>query len=546
MKKQITLITLIIFSIFANAQTSIALDTINTNTVWADTIFLNSNVYIENGVQLKIKPGAVVIANDWYGIDCQGQILAQGTEQDSIKFTVADTTNFFDIYKTLGGWRGLNFDSTLATNDSSLIDFCILEYGKTADTSNYNIKSDGGAIFCNYFNKLIISNSTFKNNYSQGTGGAICLKYSTIIIYNNLFNNNWSIDRGAGIFIFEKSKTLVKENVFLNGRAGKKDSWLPPGEGIIYQAAGSAICVSNSSNYFDDNGVIIINNKFYNNNSTNGTIYISSIYSNIANNILCNNNGTVIFASNGGFWYYTKMVFTNNVIVNNSFDIGLDNRIVFLSDHVNFYNNIVIANLNNTNNPDSLISVLSWYSSPIFSPHSYIKYNYLSQQTPTDGEGNIYGTTPLFVNPSPNTDFVANWQDYDWRLQVTSPCINAGTTDTNGLELPEQDAFGNPRIFGGRVDIGAYENQTEVWNNVFSLENKLELTYYPNPVRNSLQLKINNVQLQKQDLQIFDINGKLVKQIAINNEAITIDVSDLETGVYYLRLGGLSKEFIKY
>ena len=47
-------------------------------------------------------------------------------------------------------------------------------------------------------------------------------------------------------------------------------------------------------------------------------------------------------------------------------------------------------------------------------------------------------------------------------------------------------------------------------------------------------------------------NGKLLKTLEIassqasRNDAITVDVSDLETGVYYLRLGGLSKEFIKY
>ena len=60
------------------------------------------------------------------------------------------------------------------------------------------------------------------------------------------------------------------------------------------------------------------------------------------------------------------------------------------------------------------------------------------------GEGNIV-TNPLFVSES------------DWHLQAGSPCIDAGTND---LAVGETDFYGDTRIAGGTVDMGASEYQT--------------------------------------------------------------------------------------
>ena len=61
----------------------------------------------------------------------------------------------------------------------------------------------------------------------------------------------------------------------------------------------------------------------------------------------------------------------------------------------------------------------------------------------TNGVGNI-SDNPNFVNPDAN----------NWRLQSTSPCINAGT---NAYAPTPFDLDGNSRIIGGRLDMGAYE-----------------------------------------------------------------------------------------
>ncbi len=49
----------------------------------------------------------------------------------------------------------------------------------------------------------------------------------------------------------------------------------------------------------------------------------------------------------------------------------------------------------------------------------------------------------------------------DYHLIPSSPCINAG--NNSAPNLPSKDKDGNPRIFGGTVDMGAYEYQPIVY-----------------------------------------------------------------------------------
>lgn len=73
------------------------------------------------------------------------------------------------------------------------------------------------------------------------------------------------------------------------------------------------------------------------------------------------------------------------------------------------------------------------------------------------GQGNI-DVDPCFFDPSP-----AVGTDYDgltanWTLRNSSQCINSGKE----IQIPDIDLAGNPRVYSNIVDLGAYENQSEL------------------------------------------------------------------------------------
>jgi len=99
------------------------------DTIWnSDTIFINNNVKVFEDATLSISSGTTIKFNGQYFIEVFGKLNAIGQLNDSILFTINDTTHLQDTSTVKGGWRGIRLLDNI--NDTSIFDYCIFQYGK--------------------------------------------------------------------------------------------------------------------------------------------------------------------------------------------------------------------------------------------------------------------------------------------------------------------------------------------------------------------------------------------------------------------------------
>ncbi|MCK4338901.1 MAG: T9SS type A sorting domain-containing protein [Candidatus Cloacimonetes bacterium] len=104
----------------------------------------------------------------------------------------------------------------------------------------------------------------------------------------------------------------------------------------------------------------------------------------------------------------------------------------------------------------------------------------------------------------------------NYQLLQGSPCIDAGNPDTTGLNLPPSDLAGQPRIYNGRIDIGAYEWQGQgIYEPDTSFINKLYLFQNkPNPFSSSTKITFISADYERikdYKLSIYNAKGQLIK-----------------------------------
>jgi len=210
----VAIITL--FFINISAQTQIGEGNVSGTWTKASSPYLvNGNIKIDTTETLTIEPGVEIIVSDNSAFHVFGQILAVGTESDSIIFTAAD--------KNIG-WDGLRFfdtDSTLL--DSSRISYASFSYGKASTGTDK--ERAGGVMSIEASSKLVISNSSFYNNTSYGGetygGGAIYIEKCSPIITNSIFKNNKSKNFDGGAILLFYSSTKISYSKFNNNIANE-------------------------------------------------------------------------------------------------------------------------------------------------------------------------------------------------------------------------------------------------------------------------------------------------------------------------------------
>ena len=156
--------------------------------------------------------------------------------------------------------------------------------------------------------------------------------------------------------------------------------------------------------------------------------------------------------------------------------------------------------------------------------------------TEISGNGTWQGANNIDANPkfiyAPNGDFHLYWN---------SPCAGAGidSLEVNGtlFVCPVYDFDGNPRPLPSytKPDIGAFEvDQTVGIDNIIVSPNSL-IDVYPNPVRDYFYIELPE-SLQINNIQVFNIQGKLISDHRIPDVRGKIDVRELPEGFYILKV----------
>ncbi len=312
-------------------------------------------------------------------------------------------------------------------------------------------------------NTINISGCDFTDNSTSGSGGGLNAEaYGDINVENTSFSGNSCTDDGGGAYIYPYGEINLTNCTFTNNTTTASVSE-EEGEGVGGGGAYLYPC-------YDE--CMVTGNKFSGNSaSTGGGIYLN-VYEvtsiTLTNNLVADNN---VDYKGGGVYFVSRYVDTadiinntitgNNVLLDTSFSYGggLFVRCLYPDTDVSIYNNIIWGNTSYhytdlpISEPDDI------YLTDEDGPPDHNGYkNYFDLYNnlySTLASSFFYGESVLSSGSNYNTSDPHFFSDTDYHLQEGSIAIDRG--DNLAPSLPVTDMDGNARIYGGTVDMGAYE-----------------------------------------------------------------------------------------
>ncbi len=440
--------------------------------IWSGYVDVKSDYIVNSGEILEVLPGTVVRFAPDARLIVEGQLKAEGTESEQIRFTSFEPeSNEADF------WNGIIF--SLAEKDTSTMAFCEIDNIKKYDTlgsihitgslvrmSNCHIHDNsgyiGGAIHVDGSGFNLV-NSVIENNEALIQGGGIYIsndydKFNRAIIVKNVIKDNFVSEiadperGGGGICVYEvepySSYVLISENDIISNYT--KDS-----REALAGSGGGVLITTQNKYEIEFTG----NNVMYNKSQLGGGLAVVHVtskdipYCSVKNNIISNNTSDDY---SGGIYYNTgdiinpdRIFFYNNTVVNN-LNLALKEGagglyIKFNSDLGNYFeikNCIFWNNYNNT----TLLDIKSY---PSYYPGNYVLYS--NTTTLLEGQGNISKDAQFFRSAEIiGAEPYENYKRGDYHLSLESPCVDAGDPK---MESVEPD--------GTYVNMGAWGNTNE-------------------------------------------------------------------------------------
>jgi hypothetical protein len=329
------------------------------------------------------------------------------------------------------------------------------------------------------FHNLVIKNNNSRI-LSAGFKNSNGLTLSNCIIMDNTGGHGLSINHGDYETYYDTVQVI---NCIIENNT--PDYSMPPNDGYL----GGGVSVSGQLCTLD-----LLNVRFYNCLFT-------------GNRSRPHPDGTGHIGCALGITQYSRAHVANCTFGNNIGESQLGANIAVVgTSELHIYNSIMY-----NNSPAEL------YMFNLEGDNSLNIYNSLIQ----GGEEGIRIYTSgnsLYYDPS-NIDADPMWDAasmYPYSLSAGSPCIDAGTLDLPpGIELPETDLAGNPRVYNGFVDMGAYEYGPWVtlpdYNSKLKTQNLKLLKVWPNPFRFETTVSYISDEKGHTRIRIYDLQGKHVK-----------------------------------
>ncbi|MDY0102994.1 MAG: choice-of-anchor Q domain-containing protein [Lentimicrobium sp.] len=448
--------------------------------ITSDTIYITNNVLVGAGDSLVFNEGSVVLFTSHFMIEVKGRIVARGSAQSPILFTIDDTTGFTNPQFPRGAWNGFHFTETPADSDSSIFTYCNFSYTKALGDS---LDKFGGVFNLRSFSKIRIEHCGFYNNYAWHWGGAIFGEHADIQLENCLFEHNSCGQAGppygyGGAICFRNSSPIIHECSFIEN----KSTGIGGGASFEYANAevNGNLFLGNKSGLGGALGYMrsepinpLVNNVFVQNGSVFFGEAIACIRSNpvfLHNSIVDNENDSF-----GGVFYCNDSAcptVINSILYNDSAPLGYE---VYLWDNI---------------------------SLPMFTNCDIRGGKDAFGGTGSEGYAAAYNSN---IDTMPE---LVNSGQYYGLITEASPCIDAGSIDFNLPGYPSTDFRGYARILGQAPDMGAFEYKSDL--GIDEMANTNKMVCYPNPFSDFVTITLPESKNTEHLIQIFTISGQKI------------------------------------
>lgn len=419
----------------------------------------------------------------------------------------------------------------------------------TGNTATGNAADKGGGGVYNLSGTVNIINETnISNNVANGlsgSGGGVLTAAGTVNIFNSSVDANQANRAGGGIEIINGNLTVRNSTINDNNVDGAAGTPSPGSGGAVHVTGNTAVTIIDSTEV-DGNSARLAGGGLWNQSGATMTVTFSNISNNTAGQ-----NGGGIFNTGGTMVVSRSAVFSNTATNANGGGIMNSSGIMAVG-HSTISGNESGNNGGGIYNADSMtVNAATIYQNnadvngggifgvdTVYFQNTMILTNGALLGQEVDGAVKSMGYN-IIENDDNNALTLQSTDTADVIIVLPALALNNSVTFSHAiivgnLAIDRGNPADNSKDQRGRDpvntrDVGAYEYTANVGiNEVADID---LFTVYPNPATEVVNVRLANA--KQAQVTITDINGKIVKQMAMGEE-LSIPVSSLNHGVYLL------------